>query len=288
MHLKSTLLKRCLQWLTFYAILVLTFWGPNARFLFYRKQVTILSGTTAPNSEQGSNGSVYLQYGIPIEYTPVEYLEVTSMGPYIDTGVPCKNNPYYEVTFQYMQTPQDNYGVFGAFENSTEVIINTYGGVSYASAMAGQGANRAVFTSTALQKHTVLANAGGIYIDGVRSSATVNWSQANFSRTYYLFAFDFAGGPGIYKTANTRIYSCRLWSGSILLRHYVPVYRNSDNEPGMYDLVNMEFKSNAGTGSFSVGTPIEYGSTIQIAYAKVNGVWQDLIGTDISDIDLGA
>lgn len=38
------------------------------------------------------------------------------------------------------------------------------------------------------------------------------------------------------------------------LHHYIPCYRKSDNVIGLYDIITDEFKTNAGTGSFTKGS----------------------------------
>lgn len=40
---------------------------------------------------------------------------------------------------------------------------------------------------------------------------------------------------------------------NIVVRHFIPVVRNSDDKPGMYDLVNDVFYTNQGTGEFTWG-----------------------------------
>lgn len=54
--------------------------------------------------------------------------------------------------------------------------------------------------------------------------------------------------------AITKIFECKVWKdGTILTRDFVPVKRNTDNEVGMYDLVNNVFYANQGTGTFTGG-----------------------------------
>lgn len=252
--------------------------------------VTILSGKSAPSSSQGSNGSVYLQYGLPDEYTSVEYLEVTDMGPYIDTGIKCVSDAYFEVTCYYTQTPSDNYGIFGAFKVSTggQYLINNWQGMPYCKASTGLQPQADIGQSL-LSKCTIKADNTGIYLNGELVQSYVDWSDTP-GTNYYLFAFNYSPvTPTIYKGANERIYSCRLWSGQNIVSHFIPAVRNSDNEPGMYDLVTGAFKTNAGTGSISYGSTPSFNvyAKVNSAYAKVNVVWQGLIGTDISDINLG-
>ncbi len=41
-----------------------------------------------------------------------------------------------------------------------------------------------------------------------------------------------------------RLYSCQIWDGNTLIRDFVPCYRKSDNEVGLYDIVNDVFYTN--------------------------------------------
>ena len=245
--------------------------------------IVILSGTSAPSSSQGEDGDVYLQYyTVPSGYTPKEYLEVTSSGPYIDTGVQNTSDAYYWLDAQYTSAPSNNYGIFGSAAPNKEFTINNYGGVSFFNA----GGTRGIFTSANLVRHVFECTSAAVLLDGANTGATVNWNNAT-SLTYYLFAFHYSSSPGIYKTANARIYGCKLYNGSTLVRNFIPCVRDSDSEPGMYDLVNDVFYDNDGSGSFSVGSTVT-ASPIISAYAKVSGAWQALIGTDINDINLGS
>lgn len=50
-----------------------------------------------------------------------------------------------------------------------------------------------------------------------------------------------------------KIYSYRLSQNGVCVRQFIPVLRNSDSKPGMYDLVNDVFYTNAGSGEFTYG-----------------------------------
>lgn len=242
--------------------------------------VTILSGTTDPAASQGSNGQLYLKYAASIPgYVSLEYLAVTAAGPYIDTEVVNDSIAYFEIDGQYTEAPGNNYGMFGAMAPGKEFVVNSYGGVSYFEA----GADRGLFTAADTSRHTFAGKADGLYLDGSLLTSSVNWNIATGQR-YYLFAFSYSPSPSLYPTANTRIYRCKLWSGTDLVRDMIPVQRINDAELGMLDLVNSEFYPNAGSGAFSGGPPT---SGVQEVFCKVQGAWQNIIGTDISIIDLG-
>lgn len=239
---------------------------------------TILSGTSAPTAAQGDNGNIYLKYNwnppLPAGYTAAGYIGVESAGPYIDTGVANASGAYYEVLAQYTATPGNNYGLFGA-QTSQEFAINYYGGVYFVIASNGRVV---VPSGQTLQMHRFLVDGSGISVDDGALTGAVDWSKAT-GRNYYIFAINYIGG--VLNTANARVYGCKIWNGSTLVRNFVPCVRDSDDAIGMYDLVNSVFYGNSGSGSFIAG---ENGDAISNAYVKVSGAWQNLIGSNIGDV----
>lgn len=228
---------------------VLSFY--TSKFGVCPTDVVITTGSvTLTFEEQDSNLSVLVRVSEsnaePSPYTLMNYLEVTSSGAYIDTGVANTSTAYFEIDFQYTGTPTNNDGVFGAMGSGIEFVVNSYGGVSYAICDSG----RAVFTSENLLRHVVKGDSSGVYIDGVLG-ASANWSRAT-GLNYLLFAFNYQNSTRYY-TGHAKIYSVKIWNGSTLVRHFIPVIRNSDNEIGMYDQVNDVFYTNNGTGTFVIG-----------------------------------
>ena len=51
-----------------------------------------------------------------------------------------------------------------------------------------------------------------------------------------------------------KIYDCKMYYSDVLVRNFIPCYRNSDNEIGLYDLVNDVFYTNQRTGVFTYGS----------------------------------
>lgn len=60
-------------------------------------------------------------------------------------------------------------------------------------------------------------------------------------------------GSGIQNSSYIRVYSFKIITESGLARDFIPCYRISDNEVGLYDLVNDVFYINKGTGNFVQG-----------------------------------
>lgn len=187
---------------------------------------------------------------LPSEYQEVEYVKVSSAGPYIDTGVKSSSTAYFEITAKYDDTPGNNHGIFGTMHGG-QYVINSWDGTSYLCAGSDNGN---LSSAEQLQKHDYKADDTGIYIDETRKG-NVNWSSAQNSKNYHLFAFIYQDDT-IYKTANARIYSCKIWTGGFLVRNLIPCYRKADNVIGFYDINNDEFLTNDGTGSFEKGANV--------------------------------
>lgn len=67
----------------------------------------------------------------------------------------------------------------------------------------------------------------------------------------FIFAFN---SSSIHE--GLKIYSYKAYQNGILIRNFIPCYRKSDSEAGLYDLVGKKFYQNSGTGSFTKGSDI--------------------------------
>ena len=56
--------------------------------------------------------------------------------------------------------------------------------------------------------------------------------------------------------SKAKCYYAKIWEDDVLVRNFIPCYRKSDNEPGLYDTVNKVFYTNSGTGEFLVGPEV--------------------------------
>ena len=108
--------------------------------------------------------------------------------------------------------------------------------------------------------HTVSVRQSGnqctIDIDGVSESTSVATSTIESEQpNYWLLSY---AATASVKTGNTvKLYRWSLiHAGDTLIRDLVPCYRKSDSEPGMYDIINNVFYTNAGTGEFTCGSVV--------------------------------
>lgn len=103
-----------------------------------------------------------------------------------------------------------------------------------------QGFLTAGFASASADQTLTRAEAS----DGTVKKITVNFSSSASSKICFGAWTDSTWS----RTINW--YSFKIWNDNILLGHYVPCYRVSDNIVGMYDLVTESFYTNVGTGAF--------------------------------------
>lgn len=89
-------------------------------------------------------------------------------------------------------------------------------------------------------------SAGGGTATGSGTDASINASN------YCIFADASAGSAGNFVTA--KMASCKIYDNGTLVRDLMPMIRNSDSKPGLWDTVTQQFYTNAGTGEFVVPT----------------------------------
>ena len=190
---------------------------------------------------------------IPAEYQQVEYIE-SNGNQYIDTGITLSNTTRWE-----MKT--DLAGGFGISVGSGQELANT-GYMIFS--FVGNG------------------NSLAVYIDG-NNRSTYNLSDGPhtffYDRVNLIYGYDdietsfvkkdtVSSEPLVllaWREHNTNYYLCKgefywlRWFENNDLKHYfIPCYRKSDNEAGLYDTVNGVFYTNQGSGTFSVGNSVPY------------------------------
>lgn len=197
-------------------------------------------------------------------YTELEYIE-SSGTQYIDTGFKLNNNSRVIIEYMITQYPTNfSSGIttFGAryAYNNTQFMV--YSPINRATSMAITYGSYAQFKEV----YNILNNK--ITIDMNKNVA--NWSVGSdsYSKTFTSYTFQTQGNCYIFKTnyyneyPNTngldpnqtdgkmRFYSMKIYDNGVLVRDYIPVCRNYDFKPGLYDIVNQVFYTNAGSGEF--------------------------------------
>ena len=65
----------------------------------------------------------------------------------------------------------------------------------------------------------------------------------------YILSCNVKGSPSAGAQGN--LYRMTIKENDVIVRDFIPCYRKSDSKPGLYDIVNKQFYTNAGSGEFS-------------------------------------
>ena len=192
---------------------------------------------------------------IPSIYQEVEYIESTG-SQYIDTGVLNKGALKSKITFVYTDLSSQQKGnLFGIYDTTTgdRSYINLTSGNKWQFGY-GNGnyyfvSNNSPIINTKYELEGIWASTqqkltinGNVMYSG---SETITKSDAVSA---YLFGTNGTNFHGCLK-----LYSCIIFDGENIIRNFIPCYRKSDGEIGLYDIVNGVFYTNEGTGTFVKG-----------------------------------
>lgn len=184
---------------------------------------------------------------IPEEYQLVEYLESTGT-QYINTGyAPLQDD---EIT-AYVSFNNNSNQMMGCFKSSGGVYqrchFSAYQSPSQIRIFYDTGSG---FLSKAFdtEKHVFRFTPSKIYIDSSNANNSAVYPSINF----YLFARN--NNNNIDNYCFAKVYRFNAVDKADLY----PVYRKADDKPGMYDIINHQFYTNAGTGEFVVGPDKEW------------------------------
>ena len=200
---------------------------------------------------------------IPTEYQRVEFISSTGT-QYIDTGVsPSTYNGDYEVEIKEKHSANSsNMYIIGTSAASTNEGSRANIRINSGGTVCNAFANNSTNTSTTQVNQSMLNDSINsirytvsttnttreLEINGNSSSSTTEFisvSTSNF-KLFGLTSGQYVGN----------IYEAKIYGKNDLVRSFVPCYRKSDGEIGLYDTVNNVFYTNIGTGTFSKGENI--------------------------------
>lgn len=209
-----------------------------------------------------------VQGKLPSEYQQVEYIENTGIQS-IDTGVIPNNNTGVDITYQALNISSSQY-ILGVRDDTINFAVNgslsrTDWDVRFDGVAIYSDINRT--TDKIRTQISMLDKKWTITNITTGESKTINIGDRTITTTIpmHLFAYN-KTIEYAYSVIHTslRVFACKIYDGEILVRDFIPCYRKSDNEIGMYDLVNNAFHTNIGTGTFlkgnnapSVDAPLE-------------------------------
>lgn len=207
---------------------------------------------------------------IPNEYDELEYLQsteqqsntTTTNASYIDTGyIPNKDTiAECDMSFDTLVTNSTE-ALFGftsprfawGFANVSPTTKLYFG-------LTDKNITHSVNRDAKRHKFKINSLENKAYVDDVATN--IGATLSSFATgTVYLFARHSGSSTSANKPANATVYSFKVWEGSEtdenLKMYLVPCKRKSDNELGMYDIVNNNFLTNIGTKNFVSGPVIQ-------------------------------
>ena len=187
---------------------------------------------------------------LPDGYTELEYIESTGT-QYIDTGFQPNQDTRIVMDVEPLRAGSF-YAVFGGCIGSREstfafwLVNATSARSDYGAAVVTQTVS-SVLSRTTIDKDKNICQAWGHTITN-----TAVTFQSNYS--IVLFSINTSGTIDNRRLIG-RLYSCQLYDNGTLIRDYVPCVDPTGNV-GLYDRVNAQFYSNAGSGAFTAGPEV--------------------------------
>ena len=219
------------------------------------KIVKLYKGSTQIVKRYKGTDLIYSASRLPAEFQEVEYIE-SSGTQYIDSGVDGNNNSGVDMTFAFTYVGGSyGYALGGLVSGSYRFAPLFYdatnaGKFLFSDSISFSALNE--YGDADTNKHYLSFNYPNrnIIYDNVLIKQTAGTFTNTTGNSIYLFARNFSGASlKVYM----KLYSCKIYDNSVLIRDFVPCYRKADNVAGLYDLVNGVFYTNAGTGTFIVG-----------------------------------
>lgn len=208
-------------------------------------------------------GSRKKEKGLPDEYQRVESISGTGE-QYIDSGIECTSD--LVVDFAFKTTNADNSAICGGIDtrqrpkyfrhhcsptfsnNGVCYWIRSYNQTGSLPDVKGSAVKGAIAT---------------VMIDPVNGVAVVNGTSLTFTalpsgitttKSYGILAR--ISDTGELQSKEATFYYFKFYRNNKLIGDFIPCYRKSDGEIGMYDTVSKSFFTNLGTGTFLKGADV--------------------------------
>lgn len=189
-------------------------------------------------TEQQAQTQLLSKIGIIGDYTQADYIE-SSGAQYIDTGVNISPTVTdWEVDMSVMWTDTSTRQLMGYNAGS-----KGYFGVKNANYYEVGGVQTTVKPSTTSYdniKWSLKNNKYAVNINGTEKTIDKDATSGNICLFTLAKNMSFA--------CKVKMQECKILIDGELVRHFIPCVRNSDNKPGMYDLVTKRFYTNGASG----------------------------------------
>ena len=189
---------------------------------------------------------------LPEGYTQVEYIQSDGTGQYIDSEfVPDPVNSAIVMDAELYTDCTDKHFV-GCRHTTTSK--------AFALMITSSSKWRSDYNDSRIQFSTVPENGRlGLVLNSSNAKVgneIVARDMVNFTLDYsaYIFAVNTGGSTSTF--APIRVYSVQMYKNGTIEKNFIPCVQNSNNEAGLYDLVNNKFYGNSGSGNFTSGPSV--------------------------------
>lgn len=197
---------------------------------------------------------------LPSEYTQVDYIQSTG-SEYINTLIyHTTNETSYFIDIEITGLLSQWSSLFGS-RNAHDGPEAYYFGIqnnnSTYCCIGGTKRDPLGFTLQLNTRYSIIFSPTQVKVND--NSISIS---PTYNRTLYLYDYLFGGNFSDVSSTTAaekiaaKVYAFKIYSNGILQRDFIPCYRNSDGEVGMFDLVSLSFFTNQGTGSFIKGPDV--------------------------------
>lgn len=205
---------------------------------------------------------------LPPAYQQVEYVGFSGT-QWVETSVKptdYRGNCKLELIERHYN-PTSNAYVAGAYSGNTAGTSRFNIRIDSGGTTCNAYVNSRTNTALGLQKTNLVNNSFNSIIFDVNMSnhtrvLTVNGESISDTTTEFYSASSYNFRLGSYRGINAEQYfvgdlaEAKIYGGGVLRGHYYPCYRKADSVIGFYDIVNNEFLTNGGTGTFTKGADV--------------------------------
>ena len=223
------------------------FKGKIFKVSVYNRQFTQDEAVELYNSEKGMF--------LPDDYIYLDYIE-SSGAQYIDTGVKANQNTRIEIEFEITENATGYGAVFGARTNSSSNCFNVWtkcGNGKIGCQIGNSGSKNCNTTQAANVVYNLKLSNGNITVnnDSVDFTPVSDFETPGSVRIFDIYNGNTSSGGTGNRLLIGKVYKFKMYDGQIIVRNMLPSKRKNDNAIGMYDMVSMQFFTNAGSGSFT-------------------------------------
>lgn len=229
--------------------------------------MSLLYSENAPKVSEGINGDIYLQYfGASVTSDGDQFIQTTTDASAVYgmefAFIPKSKVENYQT---YISGRLDDFTV-GATTVLSEIYIRVHG---------NQKVNGKTISLTS--PNVISCRNGVVKVNG-EQVGTYSGALGSNSELIHIFS-----APNEERKSAMEFYELKLYDDNDVLVHDIKPSTYPSYGTCLYDEIDMIYFVNGGSGSFVYSDSGE----ISNAYCKVNNIWQNLIGTNIDDVNTG-